>query len=142
MNCDISPDLIAPCGMNCAVCSAYLSFINDAPFTKCKGCRPRNKQCAFIKKTCKDNRKLLKGKISFCYECNCFPCERLEKLDRRYRENYGMSMIENLNCIRQNGMDAFIKSQYKKYRCPKCGGLKSTHNKKGLKCDKVTGLKE
>jgi predicted RNA-binding Zn-ribbon protein involved in translation (DUF1610 family) len=53
-----------------------------------------------------------------------------------------MSMIDNLNYIRQKGMDAFLQSQYKKYRCPKCGGMRSTHSNKCFKCDKVTKLKE
>jgi hypothetical protein len=53
-----------------------------------------------------------------------------------------MSMIDNLNYIRQKGLDAFLRSQYKKYRCPKCGGMKSTHNNKCFKCEKVRGLKE
>lgn len=142
MNRAITPDLIAPCGMNCAICSAYLAYLNDAPLTKCKGCRPRNKQCAFIKKACRDGKRLLRGEISYCYECRYYPCEKLTKLDKRYREKYGMSMIENLGMIKENGIEEFIKNQYRKYRCVKCGGLKSVHNKKCFLCEKVTSWKD
>ena len=66
-------ELIAPCGMNCAICRSYL-------LAKCTGCRIRNKKCAFIKKRCEDNLKLLKGEVDYCFECQCFPCETLKNL--------------------------------------------------------------
>jgi lipopolysaccharide biosynthesis regulator YciM len=50
-----------------------------------------------------------------------------------------MSMIENLTFIKKNGIEKFIKSQYRKYRCKKCGELISVHNKKCFKCETVTG---
>ena len=137
----MDPSLIAPCGMNCAVCSHYLSFRNNLPLGKCAGCRPRNKQCAFLKKKCEDNLKLLNGEITFCHECNCYPCRRLRRLDERYRNQYGMSMIENLDFIQANGLGAFVRQQINKYRCAKCGELKSTHNNKCFQCDKIESLK-
>jgi len=50
-------ELVSPCGMNCAVCSGYLAFKNDVKrkgirMPYCLGCRPRNKNCAFLKKHC------------------------------------------------------------------------------------------
>ena len=137
MSTAIDHSLIAPCGMNCAVCSAYLSFKNNSKLHKCTGCRPRNKQCAFLKKKCNDNLKLLKGEVSFCYECNGYPCERLIHLDERYRNKYGMSMIDNLGYIKKHGLETFIKKQIHKYRCDKCGELKSTHNNKCFKCERI-----
>jgi hypothetical protein len=138
----IKQQLIAPCGMNCAICSAYLAYKNNLPKARgkilhCKGCRPRNKQCAFLKKRCKDDLKLLKGEIDFCFECNSFPCDGLERLDNRYKREYGMSMIENLIEIKNKGIQQFIKNQYKKYKCPRCDGLVSIHNKKCFSCEKI-----
>ncbi|MBN2488189.1 MAG: DUF3795 domain-containing protein [Methanosarcinaceae archaeon] len=143
----IDPQLIAPCGMNCAICSSYLAYENEIPrkrgkVTYCKGCRPRNKQCAFLKKRCEDELKLLKGDIDFCFECNCFPCEGLERLDQGYRKKYDMSMIENLNEIKETGISRFIKDQYEKYKCSECGNLISVHNKKCFVCDDIDSLKD
>jgi hypothetical protein len=137
MNKKIDLELIAPCGMNCAICSAYLAFINNIPIVKCKGCRARNKQCAFLKKRCKDDLKLLTGEIAFCSECNYCPCENLRHLDGRYRNNYRMSMIDNLEYIKKYGLKKFAAQQYKKYHCKNCGGLISVHNNKCFKCDKI-----
>jgi|WetSurMetagenome_2_1015567.scaffolds.fasta_scaffold00027_59 hypothetical protein len=137
-----APDLVAPCGIPCAICSGYLSFVSNSPINKCRGCRARNKQCAWLKKNCKDNRKLLKGDIEFCYECDSYPCDRLQRLDARYRRDFGMSMIDNLDFIRNKGVEAFIENQCRKYRCEKCGGLRSVHNGKCFACEKVRGWRE
>jgi hypothetical protein len=133
--------LIAPCGMNCAICSRYLAYKNNLTEVKgkiihCAGCRPDNKKCA-LQKICADNRKLLKREIAFCFECNCFPCDRLKKLDDRYQRNYNMSMIENLMNIKTKGISKFMKHQFKKYKCPKCDGLKSVHSGKCFACDTI-----
>jgi len=85
---NLSQELIAPCGMNCGICSSYLAYknkIRGEGFPNCTGCRERNKKCAFLKKRCKDDLKLLKGEIQFCFECSFYPCENLTGLDNRYK---------------------------------------------------------
>ena len=137
-----SKELIAPCGMNCGICSNYLNYKNNIHgrgFPNCIGCRPRDKQCAFLKKKCRDSLKLLNGEIDFCFECSCYPCENLSGLDKSYRNKYEMSMIDNLNEIKKRGINYFIKNQEKKYKCKKCNNLISVHNKKCFFCDKIVG---
>jgi hypothetical protein len=129
-------DLIAPCGMNCAVCVSYLAMKNDLKkkgFAKsyCAGCLPRGKNCAFLKKSC---RLLGEGLVRFCYECEDFPCRRLKGLDKRYRTSYHMSMIENLEFIKQNGVAEFLEKESSKWLCPQCGGTISCHNGLCLNC--------
>jgi ribosomal protein L37AE/L43A len=62
------------------------------------------------------------------------PCEKLAHLDKRYRERYGMSMIENLKLIKAKGMAEFLKSQAEKYTCPDCGDVVCVHDSKCLAC--------
>ena len=83
--------LIAPCGMNCGACSAYLAFKFDVKkegvrMPYCIGCRPREKNCTFLMKKCDH---LLSKKVNYCYECKDFPCGRLKRIDRRYRTYLG-----------------------------------------------------
>ena len=85
-------------------------------------------------------KNISKGNISFCFECSQYPCRQLNHLDERYRNNYGMSMINKLEFINKNGITNFIKNQYEKCACSKCGNLISTHNKKCFKCDTITKL--
>lgn len=118
----ISCSLIAPCGMNCAVCHARLREKNP-----CHGCNfaesNKPKTRAFCKiRLCQER----KGK--FCFECEEFPCARLKHLDERYRTKYGMSEIENLEFIRDKSMDEFIENERKRWLSSK--GILCVHDKK------------
>jgi hypothetical protein len=130
--------LIAPCGMNCGICRAYLAYIHGVPtkrgkVTHCKGCIPRAKKC-YIIRGCPQLRKHL---IQSCTECENMPCEHLAHLDNRYRERYGMSMVENLKEIQTKGVDAFLKSQADRYRCSSCSGVVSVHDGKCYSCGQI-----
>ncbi len=136
---EFTPELLAPCGMNCALCSAYQAYVNrmkpgQVKMTQCKGCRPRGKMCAFIKRDCE---KMREGKITYCCECATFPCDHMKKLDARYRERYSYSMIETLRDIKSRGIDTVLKHQRKSHKCPRCGGVICIHNDKCYACDEV-----
>jgi hypothetical protein len=126
----LNSELIAPCGMNCALCCSYLAYKNDLKskginHTYCKGCRQQNKICSCIKKKCK---LINKDEIDYCYECNEYPCKAVSQLDKRYTTFYRMSEIENLNFIKEFGIKKFLKQQEKKWKCEECGELISCHN--------------
>lgn len=119
--------LIAPCGMNCALCQAY-----QGKGLVCYGCGNGGKRKACL--NCSIYK--CKYKNNFCFECVKFPCQRLKQLDKRYRNKYQMSMLENLEYIKVKGLDAFIKYQDKKYRCNNCDKLKTVHHDYCLYCKK------
>ena len=130
-------ELIAPCGMNCAVCIAYQARKLDLKKqgfnrTYCPGCIPRGEHCLFMKANCD---LVGKGLVRFCYECDDFPCNRLKALDKRYRTKYHLSMIENLIFIRDQGMQAFLEQETSQWTCPECGSLICCHNGLCLTCD-------
>jgi hypothetical protein len=87
--------LIAPCGMNCGTCIAYLR--DKKPCPGCWGTDGKPKHCT----TCiiKNCEYLASTDSRFCFECEKYPCTRLKSLDKRYRTNYQVSLIENLNRI-------------------------------------------
>lgn len=113
-------NLIAPCGMNCALCLTYQRKKNP-----CLGCRIFSqdkskycRQCIII--NCNKRR----GKYSdFCYSCDEYPCKRLKALDKRYRTKYSMSMLENLAYIKEHGITAFTRNEKKRWKCENCGEL-------------------
>ncbi|MBN1166849.1 MAG: DUF3795 domain-containing protein [Methanospirillaceae archaeon] len=128
----LKPEHIAPCGMNCAICLAYLR-----PTKKCPGCREdsrdKAKSCQLcIIRTCPT---IEHNSSHFCYECDEMPCRRLKQLDTRYRTKYGMSMIENLKEIKEQGMSTFLSQQAETYTCTTCGGLICVHRSCCLTCD-------
>jgi hypothetical protein len=131
--------LVAPCGMDCGVCGAYLAHSHDVPrqrgvIAHCSGCRARGKRCAYLKGHCSA---LADGDVDFCFECADYACARLQHLDSRYRERYGMSLIENLDVVREAGVAALIDRQQARFACARCGRLRSVHNQKCYVCDEV-----
>ena len=123
-------ELIAPCGMNCNVCSNFLALQNDTTskgvkLPDCKCCRPRNKNCSFVKKRCE---LLGNGKVEFCYECAEFPCELIKGLAKRYETRYHMNMVDNLRYIKEHVMKKLLEKEQKKWECLQCGGVTCCHN--------------
>ena len=140
----IRDELIAPCGMNCAICSNYLAYVNNLNKNQCPGCRPSNKKCSYLFEKCTGINHSLEGnaKAKFCFECDQYPCKEIKRMDRRYRDIYGMSLKDNLEQINENGAVEFAEAQFKKYQCSKCSGAISIHNKKCFKCDTITKMVE
>ena len=124
-------ELIAPCGMNCAICRAYLRDKN-----KCPGCRliDRNKSKTRTKCIIRNCDLLKKNKSGFCYDCENLPCTRLKQLDKRYRTKYDMSMLENLEFIKKKGIRKFIIKEEKRWKCP--NGVICVHDKKCYEVNK------
>lgn len=116
----LKKDLIAPCGMNCGICSGYLREKN-----KCPGCN-NNPTLGYCQKCI--IRLCTKRKGKYCFQCDDFPCQRLKQLDKRYRTKYGMSEIENLQIIRNKGIDYLIDIEKAKWQTEK--GIVCAHNKK------------
>lgn len=130
--------LIAPCGMNCGICIAY-----HREKRPCGGCREQYSAnglgTAYKPKHCVHcsivNCELLsKEESGFCYSCEKFPCRRLKQLDKRYRARYGMSMLENLESIRDKGLGPFIAGEHEKWKCKHCGAVLSAHRDECLQC--------
>lgn len=128
--------IIAPCGMNCALCQRYLRDKNG-----CLGCTfgdtnmPR--YCAVCRiRNCPEIRV---GEKRFCFECARFPCTRLRQLDKRYRTKYSMSMIENLESIRALGMEEFVTREKDRWKCPQCGELINVHSQTCMHCGRLRG---
>ncbi|MHC9543328.1 MAG: DUF3795 domain-containing protein [Vulcanimicrobiota bacterium] len=126
--------LIAPCGMNCSICTAYLRKKN-----KCSGCREPDLNIPVTRARCKiKNCEFFhKSKAEYCSECEKFPCDSLKHLDKRYRTKYSMSMIENLGNIENLGIKEFVENEKERWRCSDCGGTICVH--KG--CCSVCGKK-
>ena len=125
--------LIAPCGMNCGICMAYLRENN-----KCTGCRGVNTYKPVTRVRCKIKNcsKFRTNKAKFCFECGNFPCDNLKHLDKRYRTKYNMSMIDNLEFIRDYGIRKFLKNEDVRWTCSRCAGTICVHKGTCVECGK------
>lgn len=114
-------ELIAPCGMNCRLCSGYIRKKNPCP-----GCRGEYSQKPRYCVACK----IVNCELRTEPFCHCEkPCRRLKELDKRYSTKYRMSMLENLKYIHERGIEAFVKREEARWACPHCGEILSVHKK-------------
>ena len=127
----INSKLIAPCGMNCGICMAYLREKN-----KCPGCSGNdiNKPITRVRCRIKNCVNIQNSKSKFCFECKEFPCAQMKHLDKRYRTKYGMSMIENLGNMKQFGIRQFVKNEKTRWTCSKCGSTICVHKGYCINC--------
>ena len=127
----IRTTLIAPCGMNCRLCRAYMRERKPCP-----GCRDSNafKSNARVSCRIKNCEYIVKGGFTYCFSCDSFPCDQLNHLDKRYRTKYGMSMIDNLQNIRKFGIRHFISDEKERWACPECSELLCVHKSQCLSC--------
>lgn len=133
----ISALLIAPCGMNCGICFAHLrekkrcsgcNYEGDHKPKHCEKCVIAN--CEYLPVT----------EPAFCYECEKYPCRRLKQLDQRYKKNYGMSMLDNLDYIKNGDLNQFLTVEHKRWSCKGCGARLSVHRDQCLNCGKERDL--
>ena len=131
ININITSSLIAPCGMNCGLCIGYHRVKN-----KCAGCQSTslNKPKHCINCSIKNCELLSIGKSRYCFSCQKYPCPRIKNLDKRYRAKYGMSMIENLNSIKEIGIRKFTINEKQKWTCSKCRNIISVHRELCMIC--------
>ena len=127
----LSPALIAPCGMNCGLCIGHLREKN-----RCPGCRSGGAELRYGCARCRI-RQCEDRTGEYCYECAGYPCTRLKRLDGRYTTKYRMSMLENLQKIREQGVAEFIEQEKIRWTCPQCGSILCVHRDRCLHCGRA-----
>lgn len=126
--------MIAPCGLNCTLCGRHLH--DNPPCPGCSGpdelkpdcCRVR---CAIVR--CAFRKDIPGG---FCDGCGNYPCQDIMEKEIRYTSAYPMieAPMANLAFIRQNGMEAFLEQEEKRWTCPSCGGVICIHDGMCARC--------
>ena len=120
-------DMIAPCGLDCSICSQAL--IEENPCPGCNG--PNENKPEFCAKYCGIIlcRKRKANGYKYCDECPDYPCGDVMEKETRYTSQYPLreSPLENLQMIRKMGMEAFLEQERRQWICKKCGGAVSVH---------------
>lgn len=123
----IDPAMFAACGINCLVC--YKRAAAGKQSRQCPGCcgdgpgkTERCRQCAL--RQCARERGL-----EYCFECLDGPCPRLKRLEKSYVQRYGVSLLENGEKVKLLGLAEFLAEERDRWRCPRCSGVISMHDR-------------
>ena len=114
--------LTAPCGLDCFNCPAYEGNITEeyknkvSEFLKipieetpCKGCRDEKGNCKFAtSKHCATWECVQEKGVTFCNECNDFPCKKLMPTQKGSEFPHNMK-VYNLCRIKLVGIDNWIE---------------------------------
>jgi hypothetical protein len=135
----IKSDMIAPCGLDCAICRKALQEENP-----CMGCcGPDEGKTDFCLNHCKIRRceRLRELGSDFCDVCPLYPCEDVLEKETRYTAAYPLfeSPMGNLAYIRKHGMDAFIRKERAEWTCVDCDGVICVHSGICSGCGKAYG---
>ena len=126
---EISERMLAPCGVNCLVCSAFLRRRKP-----CSGCHgddaDKPKHCS----TCKIKVCAEEHGVDFCFECPDYPCTSIKRLDARYTQRYQTSLIENAMLIKSLGSQEFLLAEKQKWACTSCDGIICIHDQICSEC--------
>ncbi len=123
--------MVAPCGINCAVCYRHLKKKKPCP-----GCRGQDDSKPEHCRKCAIKDCAVKQDHDFCFQCPSFPCPRIKRLDKRYRERYHVSLIDNAIALNQIGMAQYIREERARWTCAACGGVICMHDRVCSECGK------
>lgn len=119
--------MVAPCGIDCGICEMHVCkdnpqllayFISKGyPQDKvpCAGCRSISGHCPVIGSQCETYQCVKQQAVEFCFECQDFPCGKLNPAaDRADLLPHNLKVF-NLCTIRNKGLENFTEtsSQFK-----------------------------
>jgi hypothetical protein len=123
---------IAPCGLNCSVCSGYQRKKN-----KCSGCNGIGNNLTHCK-TCSirfcENKN---DEKEYCGVCKIYPCKRLKNLYKRYHDKYGVDIYHNIKEINEGRIEDLLIQEEDKWTCKTCGKLLCMHKSVCTECGEV-----
>lgn len=113
--------LVGPCGIYCGDCELYkakndpvlMEYLVSKGIKKeklpCPGCRPNNGNCVVIAGTCETYTCVTEHQVDFCFECQEFPCFKLNPSSDRANILPHNMKVFNLCCIKQQGVEKFLE---------------------------------
>ena len=93
--------LFSLCGLNCGLCPMYLN-------KNCLGCGEENHSCKIARCSMEHNG------IEYCFQCNEYPCEKYEKIDKFDSFISHRNQKRDLEKARQIGIEAYNAEQEEK----------------------------
>jgi len=145
---EIKPELLAPCGLYCGVCSIYIAhrdhnqkfkkaltkvykpFIRGIEDIKCTGCLS-DKEVFPVCRRCPIKECVEQKNLDGCHQCDDFPCKYIENFPIEVGKKVIMRSIPQR---RELGTEKWVELEEKRYHCPECGNVLFRGAKRCNKC--------
>jgi hypothetical protein len=127
-------NLVAPCGLYCGECTAFLN-------EKCGGCRSNQGLSKEYQKYCKIYACSRDKKFRTCVECGEFPCKFFNffKAETLESSSWFLDVWCNMKQVREKGLKDFLKSKEKwlrkREKCAENRGIKYCDECKDWPCE-------
>lgn len=131
------------CGLYCGACETLVANeenkVEELAMIRgrkpqdlvCNGCKT-SKNTSFCSK-CKIKKCAREKNVEFCSECPEYPCPQLLSFrDDQYPHH--SIIIKNLDELKKNGPESWLKEQASRWSCPKCGAKYSWYSGKCKQC--------
>jgi len=125
----IDNQLFAPCGIDCMVC--YKHCLSKKP---CPGCLAGDDGKPGHCRSCRIKTCATEKGVTYCFACADFPCKFIKNLDKSYNQRYDESLVANSRLAQEQGITQVLEFHRAKYRCSRCGGVVSMHDKVCNEC--------
>lgn len=114
----LSNETAGICGLFCGTCQAFPQHcggcLSDRVADHCIKCSHGFRDCA------KAHR------VTWCWQCETFPCQRLEQFSKEHIVNgicHHAHIIEDLQFMKEHGVEMWVTQQVQQHTCPSCNHL-------------------
>jgi len=147
-------NLAAPCGLYCGACSAYVASRRgdaerlqelservaryrgqnvDVKDLACDGCLSSEVIAVYCRQCVLRACAFEKG-LTHCAQCSDSPCQRITDFNNDGIRHHS-EVLGNIRRQREIGIDAWIKEQEARWRCPQCGCAIDWYARRCPDCD-------
>ncbi len=115
-------NLVAPCGLYCGECTAFLN-------KKCGGCRSNKGLSEQYRRYCKIYKCSSDKGLKVCLECNEFPCKTFNffKAEGLEDSSWFLDVLSNMKTIAETDISRFLKRKAawlnKRKKCARKRGI-------------------
>lgn len=118
------------CGLYCGACEVLIANKNETVEViartwnvepeqlGCSGCKSAINAVYCVDcgiKRCAENKK-----VEYCFECDEYPCSRLVTFRNDEHPHHSI-VLQNLDLVRNQGIDQWLEQQRIRWNCPNCG---------------------
>lgn len=147
-------NLAAPCGLYCGACSAYVAGKRgdtkrledlakrvaqywsqevEVKDLACEGCLS-TEVIALYCRDCGLRACVFEKGLTHCAQCSVFPCQRITDFNNDGIRHHS-EVLDNVQRQRKIGIDAWVKEQEERWRCPECGCAVDWYARQCTGCD-------